>query len=107
MTDAEFDAAVMAGPIVDMVGDGRMEYDGPRCAAEDCAAAVEEDGDWCGPCEDTPHEFTPCRNPWWPDWCVCGRIRGASVHPFDDVLSPHDSMTVDAGEYRRADRVFL
>lgn len=29
--DPEFDRLVMAGPIIDMIGDSRMEYDGPRC----------------------------------------------------------------------------
>jgi hypothetical protein len=29
--DPAFDRLVMAAPIVDMIGDGRMEYDGPRC----------------------------------------------------------------------------
>lgn len=76
MTDAEFDAAVMAGPIVDMVGDGRMEYDGPRCAAEDCDTAVDGEDQQCPDC------------------------RAASRMPFE-------AMTVDAGEYRRADRVWL
>ncbi len=48
--DPAFDRLVSAGPIVDMVGDGRMEYDGPRCSAEDCDTAVDNDGEMCELC---------------------------------------------------------
>jgi hypothetical protein len=39
VTEQEFDAAVMASGNVDMIGDSRMEYDGPRCP--ECDAAGE------------------------------------------------------------------
>lgn len=46
-----FDRAMNSGaPIVDAVGDGRMDYDGPRCADDDCDTAVDNDGDRCEDC---------------------------------------------------------
>lgn len=53
--DPAFDAAVMAAPIVDMVGDSRMEYDGPRC--ESCRDPIDDDGelrDCCDDCRPCP-----------------------------------------------------
>jgi hypothetical protein len=51
VTDAEFDALVSAGPIVDNASDRLWgpngEYDGPRCP---CGTAVEDDGDSCDWC---------------------------------------------------------
>lgn len=47
---AAFEAEMNSGaPIVDMIGDGRMEYDGPRCAG-DCGAAVDSEGAQCPDC---------------------------------------------------------
>lgn len=79
--DPAFDALVMAAPIVDMVGDGRMEYDGPRCADTDCNTVVDNDGELCDECGDQPHEFQPLHGDGlWPNWCACGRIRAAALH---------------------------
>lgn len=61
---------------VDMIGTSVMEYDGPRCAADDCDTAVDDDGDRCDDCaaeepDPEPHYYacptcggngcTPCR----------------------------------------------
>ena len=77
MTDTEFEAAVMAGPIVDNAGHltviGQLEYDGPRCAAGDCDTPTVDDELWCEPCADAPHEFRHDGSRF--DFCVCGRIR--------------------------------
>jgi len=83
--DPVFDAAVMAGPIVDMVGTGVMQYDGPRCAADDCDTAVDNDGELCEQCGDQPHEFLHLGLPLWPHWCACGRIRSAGLHTASPI----------------------
>lgn len=62
--DPTFDRLVMAGPIVDNANDRLWgpngEYDGPRCAADDCDTAVEDDGDRCEDCADLDHQCTEC-----------------------------------------------
>ena len=74
--EARFEAEVTAGPIVDNAGHltviGQLEYDGPRCAL-DCGTAVDNDGEWCDPCGDNPHDFQHDGSRH--DFCVCGRIR--------------------------------
>jgi hypothetical protein len=47
--DPAFDRLVMAGPIVDMIGDGRMEYDGPRC--QRCGDPADDDDRLCDDCQ--------------------------------------------------------
>lgn len=50
---AQFEAAMNSGaPIVDMIGDGRMQYDGPRC--DRCGEPVDNDGQLCGDCAPCP-----------------------------------------------------
>ena len=84
---ARFVAEMNSGrPIVDMIGDGRMEYDGPRCAADDCSEAVDNDGEMCEDCGDQPHEFRHDGDVHEPNWCACGRHRAASFHQ-DEVAS--------------------
>lgn len=84
--DPAFDALVSAGPIVDMIGDSRMEYDGPRCAGpddDDCGAPVDDDGEMCPTCADQPHAFRPFRLD-KAHWCACGRGPDGPVHQDDD-----------------------
>ena len=65
-------------PIVDNAGHltviGQLEYDGPRCAADDCTTAVDNDGEMCEPCADAPHPFVRSSTTSI-GWCACGRIR--------------------------------
>ena len=92
--DPAFDRLVMAGPaLVDNAGTlhplGHLEYDGPRCAGEDCDTAVDNDGEMCDACGDSPHEFQHDGDPRFPDFCVCGRIRSiggySPVHTDDEL----------------------
>lgn len=101
--DPEFDRAVMASGNVDMIGDGTMQYDGPRCAADDCRTPVDNDGEWCEDCGDRPHDHTPGGDR--PGWCACGRINAATIH--QDERPTRDAMTVPPFEYLRPGRVFL
>jgi hypothetical protein len=85
-----FEAEMNSGrPIVDNAGQlfviGQLEYDGPRCADEDCDTAVDNDGEMCDPCGDSPHEFLQGDDPRFPDHCACGRIR--SIGGYSPVHS--------------------
>lgn len=83
MNDIEFETAVMAGPIVDNANDRLWgpngQYDGPRCAADDCTAPVENDGEMCDPCGDRPHQFIHDGG-YRDHWCICGRFYSATIH---------------------------
>lgn len=74
--DPAFDRLVMAQPLVDNANDRvwgpNGQYDGPTCAAEDCASPVDNDGEPCEPCANQPHQYIPSRVP---GWCACGRIQ--------------------------------
>lgn len=84
----EFVAAMNSGaPIVDTIGDGRMEYDGPRCAADGCDTAVDNDNhpELCEECADRPHQFIHDGG-YRDNFCVCGRIDGiAGYSPVHDL----------------------
>jgi hypothetical protein len=56
----------------DVIGAYGVEYDGPRCADDDCDTAVDNDGEMCEPCGDQPHEFRQHGDR--TGWCACGRI---------------------------------
>lgn len=60
-------------PNLDNLGDGTMEYDGPRCVDLDCRRPVDNDNEMCEECSDQPHEFQHDGSRF--DNCVCGRIR--------------------------------
>jgi hypothetical protein len=34
----------------DVIGAYGLEYDGPRCADDDCNTPVADDGEWCSEC---------------------------------------------------------
>ncbi len=103
--DPAFDRLVSAGPIVDMVGDGRMEYDGHRCSAADCDTAVDNDGEMCMPCGDAPHPFKPAGRP---GWCACGRIHsiGGYSPVHDDEGGPCPSCR-GAGGWQQYDGLII